>query len=73
MWKLDHVYHKGYERPSKVRGTEQHAKAYVWPKKVTKKGVPYKNWAARMQPYQRLYHVTLEDIKRGTYSAGYTQ
>jgi hypothetical protein len=67
MWKLDHLYYKGYSTPSMVKEGNTWAKTHSCAKKLTEKGIAYKNWASRMQPYKRLYHVTLDDLRKGTY------
>jgi hypothetical protein len=68
MWKLDHMYRKGYESPSSIKQRNREARTDRCAKKLTKKGIPYKNWASRMKAYQRLYHVTVDNLRKGTYS-----
>jgi hypothetical protein len=66
MWKLDYMYYKGYQSPSSIKQGNREARTDA--KKLTKKGIPYKNWASHMKPYERLYHVTVDDLRKGTYS-----
>jgi hypothetical protein len=68
MLKLDLLRNKGCVSPSEIKTEERWAKEHTCAKKLTTKGVAYKNWAVRMKPYQRLYHVTTDDLRQGTYS-----
>jgi hypothetical protein len=62
------LFNKGYTSPSSVKQGNTKVRTGTCAKKLTKKGVPYKNWASRMRPFGRLYHVTIENLREGTHS-----
>jgi hypothetical protein len=68
MLQLNHLLVKGYSFPSQIKQGNTGARTDTCAKKLTKKGVVYKNWASRMKPYKRLYHVTVDNLREGTYS-----
>lgn len=68
MLKLNLLRNKGCVSPSEIKEAERWAKEHTCAKKLTTTGAAYKNWAVRLKPYQRLYHVTIDDLRQGTYS-----
>jgi len=68
MWEADHLLNKGYSSPSSVKQGNALARTHTCSKKLTEKGVVYKNWASHMRPCVRLYHVTIENLRERTHS-----